>query len=59
MPSAPSPSLQSGFLVLGMAADNWVQTGGYTDAAAETMLADILIKRRDKIGRGVSLIGQS
>jgi hypothetical protein len=28
-----------------------VKTGGYTDPAAEAMLADILIERRDKIGR--------
>lgn len=28
-----------------------VNTGGYTDPAAETLLADVLIKRRDKIGR--------
>ncbi len=28
-----------------------VKTGGYTDPAAETLLTDILIKRRDKIGR--------
>ncbi|HSC28610.1 MAG TPA: hypothetical protein VLD67_15140 [Vicinamibacterales bacterium] len=28
-----------------------VSTGGYTDPAAEKLLADVLIKRRDKIGR--------
>ena len=28
-----------------------VKTGGYTDPAAEKLLADVLIKRRDKIGR--------
>ncbi len=28
-----------------------VKTGGYTDPAAEALLANILIKRRDKIGR--------
>ena len=29
-----------------------VKTGKYSDAAAEKLLADVLIKRRDKIGRG-------
>jgi hypothetical protein len=28
-----------------------VKAGGYSDPAAETLLADLLIKRRDKIGR--------
>ena len=28
-----------------------VKTGGYTDPAAEKLLADVLIQRRDKIGR--------
>ena len=28
-----------------------VKTGGYTDPAAEKLLGDVLIKRRDKIGR--------
>jgi hypothetical protein len=28
-----------------------VKTGGYIDPAAETLLTDVLIKRRDKIGR--------
>jgi hypothetical protein len=28
-----------------------VKTGAYSDAAAETFLADVLIKRRDRIGR--------
>ena len=28
-----------------------VKTGGFTDPAAEKLLADVLIKRRDKIGR--------
>jgi hypothetical protein len=28
-----------------------VKTGGYTDPAAERLLADVLMKRRDKIGR--------
>lgn len=28
-----------------------VKTGGYTDPAAERLLADVLIKRRDRIGR--------
>lgn len=28
-----------------------VETGGYTDPAAARLLADVLIKRRDKIGR--------
>jgi hypothetical protein len=28
-----------------------VKTGSYTDPAAETLLADVLIQRRDKIGR--------
>jgi hypothetical protein len=28
-----------------------VKTGGYTDPAAEALLTDVLIKRRDKIGR--------
>jgi hypothetical protein len=28
-----------------------VKTGGYTDPAAEKLLEDVLLKRRDKIGR--------
>ena len=36
-----------------------VETGQYSDPAAEKLLADVLIKRRDKIGRGLLHTHQS
>ena len=36
-----------------------VKTGGYSDPAAEKLLADVLIQRRDKIGRRYTVADQS
>jgi hypothetical protein len=52
MPSAPTPSLQTGFLTLGMAADNWVRHSE-TDASQEAFdvysaIGDITAAERGK-----------